>query len=124
MTVPDSAPTVSAPVTAAPAVAPVAWRWRRTALLLALAAQLITIADLNSADRPGVTWAGLLLAIAPVLLAALVAFAPTQTARPAAVVAVVVLVAGMAGDLTHTGLFFLPALVAEAGAAVLLWRRP
>jgi hypothetical protein len=33
-----------------------------------------------------------------------------------------VLVAGIAGQLTHTGLFFLPALVVLAVAAIRLWR--
>jgi hypothetical protein len=32
------------------------------------------------------------------------------------------LVIGMIGPVTHTGLFFLPALAAMAGAALRLWR--
>jgi hypothetical protein len=46
--------------------------------LLAGAAQLITISDLLRADPVAVTWSSLLLAIAPVLLAAAAAFAPAR----------------------------------------------
>ena len=98
------------------------WPWRRAALLLAVAAQLITIAALESADPVPATWAALLLAIAPGPLAALAAFAPPPVARIAAPLTVVVLVAGIAGLVTHTGLFFVPALVAMVVAAVTLWR--
>ena len=73
------------------------------------AAQLITISALTSADPLAVTWSSLLLAIAPAPLAAIAAFAPALVARPAAAAAVVVLVAGIAGGVLHTGLFFLPA---------------
>jgi hypothetical protein len=59
--------------------APPSWRWRRVALVLAIAAQLITISDL---------------------------------------------VAGIAGQLTDTGLVFVPALVALAAGAVRLRREP
>jgi hypothetical protein len=98
------------------------WPWRRGALLLAAAAQLITIAALESADPIPVTWAALLLAIAPAPLAALAAFAPAPIARPAALLTVAVLVAGIAGQVTHTGLFFVPALAVMAVAALGLWR--
>jgi hypothetical protein len=91
------------------------WPWRRGALLLAAAAQLITIAALESNDPIPVTWAALLLAIAPAPLAALAAYA----AAPATVA---VLVAGIAGLVTHTGLFFVPALAVMVVAAVRLWR--
>jgi hypothetical protein len=57
------------------------WPWRRGALILAAAAQLITISALNSADPLPVTWSSLLLAIAPALLAAVAAFAPARSAR-------------------------------------------
>ena len=40
----------------------------------------------------------------------------------AAVAGIAVLVAGIAGQLTHTGLFFVPALVVLAVGAVKLWR--
>jgi hypothetical protein len=111
--------------TAAPAAAlPAAgsWPWRRAALLLAVAAQMITVAALEGADPIPVTWAALLLAIAPAPLAALAAFAPPPVARLAAPLTVAVLVAGIAGQVTHTGLFFVPALAVMAVAALRLWR--
>jgi hypothetical protein len=103
-------------------IAESSWPWRRAALLLAVAAQLITIAALEGADPIPVTWAALLLAIAPAPLAALAAFAPALVARLAAPLTAVVLVAGIAGQVTHTGLFFVPALVSMAVAALMLWR--
>jgi hypothetical protein len=102
--------------------AAVSWPWRRAALLLAVAAQMITVAALEGADPIPVTWAALLLAIAPAPLAALAAFAPPPVARLAAPLAVAVLVAGIAGQVTHTGLFFVPALAVMAVAALRLWR--
>ena len=80
------------------------WPWRKAALLASIAGQMITIAALNSADPIPATWAALLLAIAPAPLA------------------VVVLLVGIIGQVTHTGLFFLPALAATAVAALRLWR--
>ena len=77
------------------AAAPGSWPWRRAALLLA---------------------------IAPAPLAAVAAFAPPRVARVAVVAAAAVVAAGIAGQVTHTGLFFVPALAALAGAAVRLWR--
>ena len=102
--------------------APPSWPWRRTALLLALAAQLITISALVGSDPIAVTWSSLLLAIAPAPLAAAAAFAPAMTARLAAAAGVLVLIAGMAGGIGRTGLFFIPALVALAGGGARLWR--
>jgi hypothetical protein len=67
-------------------------------------------------------WAALLLAIAPAPLAAVAAFAPARRARVAVVAAAAVVAAGIAGQVTHTGLFFVPALAALAGAAARLWR--
>jgi hypothetical protein len=114
---------VSEPVSAALAApAPASWPWRRAALLACIAAQLITISALVSADPIPATWSALLLAVAPVPLALVVAFASAPVARLAAPVAVVVLVTGMIGQVTQTGLFFLPALAAMTGAALLLWR--
>jgi len=104
------------------APAPDSWPWRRAALLASIAAQLITIAALNSADPIPVTWAALLLAVAPAPLALAAVFAPAPAARLAAPLAVVVLVVGIIGQVTHTGLFFLPALAAMAVAALRLWR--
>jgi uncharacterized membrane protein len=56
--------------------APASWPWRRAALLLAGAAQLITISALVGADPIAATWSSLLLAVAPAPLAAIAAFAP------------------------------------------------
>jgi hypothetical protein len=115
--------TTAAPASARPLPAPPSWPWRRGALILAGAAQLITISALNSADPLAVTWSSLLLAIAPAPLAAVAAFAPARIARlAAAVVGVVVLVAGMAGGIGLIGVFFVPAAVVLAVAAVKLWR--
>jgi hypothetical protein len=66
--------------------------------------------------------AALLLAVAPAPLSALTAFATAPIARLAAPLTVVVLVAGIAGQVKHTGLFFVPALAAMAVAALILWR--
>jgi len=119
-----TSPAVSAATSAraAPVPAPPSWAWRRGALFLAGAAQLITISALTSADPLAVTWASLLLAIAPAPLAAAAAFAPAPVNRLAAVIAVLVLVAGIAGSILHTGLFFVPALVVLAVGGVKLWR--
>ena len=102
--------------------APPSWPWRRAALFLAGAAQLITISALVGANPPPVTWATLLLAIAPAPLAAAAAFAPAPMARLAAAAAVVAMAAGLGGSITHTGLFFLPALLVEIVASAKLWR--
>ena len=130
MTVENASPDTSAASTGTavrpepePAPAPPSGPWRRGALLLAIAAQLITIsAVLNRVDPVTVTWAALLLAIAPAPLAAAAAFAPVPVNRLAAVAGVAVLIAGMAGFVTHTGLFFVPALVALAVGMVKMWR--
>ena len=102
--------------------APPSWPWRRGALFLAGAAQLITISALNSADPLAMTWASLLLAIAPAPLAAAAAFAPARLNLLAAVAGVLVLTAGIAGEIVHIGLFFVPALAVLAVGAVKLWR--
>ena len=109
---PDSPPVAAAPGPSLTASS--SWSWRRGALVLSVAAQLITISALTSADPLAVTWASLLLAIAPAPLAATAAFAPVPVSRLAAVVGVLVLVAGIAGSIVHTGLFFVPALVVLA----------
>ena len=120
----DTSPATSTAIPArpAPVPAPPSWAWGRAALFLAGAAQLITILALNSADPLPVTWASLLLALAPAPLAAAAAFAPAPVNRLPAVIAVLVLVAGIAGSIMHTGLFFVPALVVLAVGAVKLWR--
>ena len=116
----DTSPAASQIAT--PAAAPPSWPWRRAALFLAGAAQLITIAALLGADPIPVTWSSLLLGIAPALLAAAAAFAPAPVNLLAAAAGVVVLVAGIAGQITHTGVLFLPALVTLAVGGVKLWR--
>ena len=112
------------PAGPSPAPAPPSWPWLRGALILAVAAQLITISALNSADPLAVTWWSLLLAIAPAPLAAAAAFTPAPVNRLAAVTGVVVLAAGIAGGIGHIGLFFVPALVVLAIGGVKLWREP
>ena len=74
----DTTPAASAPGSPAvpPAPAPPSWPWRRAALILAGAAQLITISALLSAYPLAVTWYSLLLAIVPAPVTAAVAFAP------------------------------------------------
>lgn len=97
--------------------------WLLAALLLSGAAQLVTISALVSADPIPASWAALLLAIAPAPLAALAAFAPALAARRyAALAAALVLLIGLIAQITHTGLFFVPALAAMAVAAMTLWR--
>ena len=122
----DSAPASASPDSPREArigsAAPPSWPWRRAGVFLAGAAQLITISALVGADPVAVTWSSLLLAIAPALLAAGAAFAPAPVNLVAAVAGVGVLVAGVIGQVTHTGLFFVPALVVLAVAAVKLWR--
>jgi hypothetical protein len=110
--IPEPAPSASAPPS---------WPWRRAALLLSIAAQVITIAALEGADPLAVTWAALLLAIAPGPLTAVVAFAPAPAARLAAVLDAAILTAGILGGIVHTGLFFVPALAMLAVAGVKLW---
>jgi hypothetical protein len=96
--------------------------WLLAALILAGAAQLITISALVSVDPLATTWASLLLAIAPAPLAAAAAYVPAPASLPFAVTGVAVLVVGIIGDILHIGLFFLPALVVLAIGAVMLWR--
>lgn len=103
---------------------PPSWPWLRGALLLAGGAQLVTISYLLGADPLPVSWSSLLLGIAPIPLGVAAAFAPAPIARPAAVAGVAVLIAGMAGQATHAGLLFLPALLVLAVGAFMLWREP
>src|ERR1700689_2010658 len=119
----DPAPTPSAaPVARQAAVpAPPSWAWMRGALILAGAAQLITISALVSADPLAATWYSLLLAIAPALLVAAAAFAPAPANLPLAVVAAVVLVVGIIAGIAHTGAFYLPALVVLAVGVARIW---
>jgi hypothetical protein len=89
------APSTATRVSSAPVPAPPSWPWRRATLLLA---------------------------VAPAQLAAAAAFVPALVNRLAAVIAVLVLVAGIAGPIMHTGLFFVSALMVLAVGAVKLWR--
>ena len=121
----DATPAARGPASpAVPSVpAPPSWPWRRGALILAGAAQLITISALVASDYPlAATWWSLLLAIAPAPVAAAAAFAPAPVNLLAAVVGVLVLVVGIAGGILHIGLFFVPALVVLAVGTVKLWR--
>ena len=120
----DTSPAASTavPAGARAATAPPSRRWLLAALLLAGAAQLITISALVSADPLAVTWWSLLLAIGPAPLAAAAAFAPVPVNRLAALAGLLVLIAGIAGGILHIGLFFVPALVALAMGTVQLWR--
>jgi hypothetical protein len=101
---------------------PPSWPWRRRAVLLAGAAQLLTIAALLSVDPLGVTWWSLLLAIAPAPLAAVAAFGPPPAARVVAWAGAVAILAGLIGGVKHTGLFFAPALIVLVVGAVKLMR--
>ena len=100
------------------------WPWRRGAMLLSGAAQIITISALVSADPVSATWSMLLLAIAPAPLAAGAAFLPARLARLTAVVAAIVLLVGIIGAVRHTGLFFVPALAVMVVAIIKLWNEP
>jgi hypothetical protein len=120
----DDAPAGSSEASPVPAIAvpaPASWPWRRAALLPAGAAQLITTSALVRADPIPATWPALQLAVAPAPVAA-AAFAPNPANLAAAAMGISLLVAGIAGQVTHTGLFFVPALAALAVAAVKLWR--
>ena len=69
------------------------------------AAQLLPISARLSADPSPATWSSLLLAVAPAPLAAAAAFAPGPANLLAAVTGIAVPAAGIAGQVTHTGLF-------------------
>lgn len=118
----SAVPMASAAASPAAVSAPPSWPWRRGALILASAAQLITISALLSADPLAVTWYSLLLAIAPAVLVAAAAFAPAPVNLVAAVAALAVMIAGIVGGFLHTGLFFAPALVVLAIGTAKLWR--
>ena len=128
MTTPDAPVDISpaartaVPAGAPSALAPPSRRWFLAALLLAGAAQLIIISALVSADPLAATWWSLLLATGPAPLAAAAAFAPGPANGLAAMAGLLVLVAGIAGGIVHTGLFFVPALVALAIGIVRLPR--
>ena len=119
---PDGATGGGAVATPGVMAAPGSWPWRRAALLACIAAQLITISALVSADPIPATWTALLLAVAPAPLALIGGVRPGP-GHPAGRAAG----RGGAGDrdvgqVTHTAVFFLPALAAMTGAALRLWR--
>jgi len=115
---PDASPAATAVVSpAAPN-----WPWRRAALFSASATQPITIPALVGADPVPATWSSLLLAVAPALLAVAATLAPAPVNLLAAVPRLAVPVVGIVAQVTHTGLFFVPALAVLAGGAVKLWR--
>jgi hypothetical protein len=121
----DTVPTTSAApiaVIRAAVPAPPSRAWIRGALLLAGAAQLITISALTSADPLAATWYSLLLAVAPALVAGVALFAPAPVNLLGVAATGVVLIVGIVGGITHTGLFFVPALVVLAVGATMLWR--
>lgn len=91
-------------------------------MVLAVAAQLITISALVSVDPLGVSWWSLLLAIAPAPLVGAAAFGPLPFARAAAWAGAAVILAGLIGGILHTGLFFAPALIVLVVGAVKLSR--
>jgi hypothetical protein len=119
-TVDTASSATAVPQAAVPA--PPSWAWMRGALILAGAAQLITISALTSADPLAATWYSLLPAVAPALLVAAAAFAPAPASLPLAVLAAVVLLVGIIGGIAHTGAFYLPALVVLAVGVARLWR--
>jgi hypothetical protein len=118
----DGSPAATPEALTAVSPAPPSWPWRRAALFLAGAAQLITISALVGADPVPATWSSLLLAVTPAPLAAAAAFAPFPANLLAAAAGIVVLVVGIIAQVTHTGLFFVPALVVLAVGAVKLRR--
>lgn len=120
----DNAATVTraAGATAVRASAPSIRTWTCVGVALAIAAQLITIAALTSADPIPATWSALLLACAPAPLALVPVYARVPVNRLAVVAALVAIIVGGAGQVLHTGLFFLPALAVLAVAAAKLWR--
>ncbi len=105
------------------------WPWRRGAMLLAGAAQIIAIsAIINTSNPVPTTWVPLLLAIAPVLLAVPTALAPARIGRLTGIAGIAVLLAGTVGAIGQSGLqyaiFFVPALVVLIVGTIKLWREP
>jgi uncharacterized membrane protein len=96
--------------------------WLMAALILAGAAQLITISLLTSSVPLAATWASVLLATAPAPLTAAAAYVPTPASLLFAVAALGVMVAGLIGVISHAGPWFLPAVVILAIGIVMLWR--
>src|SRR5215472_17374335 len=100
----DSAPPAGPPAAGRGSItvvspAPPSWPWRRAALFLAGAPQLITISALAGADPVPAAWSSLLLAVAPAPVAPAAARAPVTLL--AAVAGAAVVAAGIAGQVTH-----------------------
>lgn len=108
--------------TAVRAPAPSIRPWTRGGVALAVAGQLITVAALTSADPIPASWSALLLAVAPAPLALVAVYSRAPVNKLAVVAALVAIIVGGAGQILHTGLFFLPALVVLAVSAGKLWR--
>jgi hypothetical protein len=109
--------TTAATTDAGPARPP-SWAWRRSALLLAGSAQFITISALVSIDAPALSWARLLLAIAPIPLAVAALLLPAPWRLAAIAASCIALVAGIAGGWLPTGFLFLPAVATMAVAGI------
>jgi hypothetical protein len=114
----NSAAGTTAATTAASPARPPSWAWRRSGLLLSGAAQLITISALLGIDAPVLSWARLLLAIAPIPLAVAALLLPAPWRLAAIAAACVALVAGIAGGWLPTGFLFLPAVATMAVAGI------
>jgi hypothetical protein len=124
----STSPLIISPRVAGRSTVP-SWPWRRGAMLLAGAAQLIAISALiRSSDPVPATWVPLLLAIAPVVLTAAAAFAPARIGRLAAVTGIAALLAGTIGAIGQAGMqyaiFFVPALLVLIVGTTKLWREP
>lgn len=95
--------------------------WRGGAVMCG-AAQFITLAALTSTSPIPVTWAALLLVIAPVPLALATAFSPPAIARLLAPLTILVLLVAGIAEAAHIGAFFLPAAIALSFVSARLWR--
>jgi hypothetical protein len=105
------------------------WPWRRGAMLLTGAAVLIAIASLlRGSDPVSATWVPLLLAVAPVPLAAATALAPARIGRLTGVAGIVAMLAGTIGAIGQSGMqyaiFYVPGLIALVIGTAMLWREP
>jgi hypothetical protein len=96
--------------------------WLLAALILAGSAQLITVSLLTGSVPLAATWASLLLATAPAPLAPAAAYLPAPASLLFAVAGLGVMLAGLIAEISHAGLWFLPALVITAIGIVMLWR--
>lgn len=105
------------------------WPWRRGAMLLTGAAVLLAISSLiRGSDPVSATWVPLLLAVAPLPLAAATAFLPAGIGRLTGVAGIVAMLAGTIGAIGQAGMqyavLFVPGLIALIVGTVMLWREP